>query len=242
MTNVNLYLVGGAVRDHIMGRLSHDFDFSVEADSYEDMKDWLLANDFEIFLETPKYVTIRARRKQPWSFADFNLSGQTFDFVLCRKDGTYSDGRRPDSVEIGTIYDDLARRDFTMNAVAINENGEFIDPHGGIEAIEEGTISCVGGTERLEEDPLRMLRAFRFNITLGFTLDKNVFYFISDHTPETMRNLMQKVAQDRIRDELTKAMAHDTHATIYGLAFFNELSEYIFKETDLWLLPTSKGR
>lgn len=239
---VNLYLVGGAVRDHIMGRLSHDFDFSVEADSYEAMKDWLLTNDFEIFLETPQHFTIRARRKLPWVFADFNLSGQTFDFVLARKDGAYSDGRRPDEVEIGTIFDDLARRDFTMNAIAINENGDIIDPHNGRADIVNGLIRCVGGTERLEEDPLRMLRAFRFGVTLRFSMVDTVFYFISDQTLDTMRGLMSKVAQDRIRDELTKAMAFDTYGTIHQLSAFPTLSRYIFKETDLWLLPTSKGR
>jgi len=242
MTNVHLYLVGGAVRDHIMGRLSHDFDFSVEAESYEAMKDWLLKNDFEIFLETPQYLTIRARRKLPWSFADFNLSGQTFDFVLCRKDGAYSDGRRPDSVEMGTIYDDLARRDFTMNAIAIDEKGNILDPHGGVKDIEKRIIRCVGSTDRLEEDPLRMLRAFRFAITLDFILDEDVFYFITQQVPLSIHNLMQKVAQDRIRDELTKAMAFDTFATIQALSNFPEMSNYIFNETDLWLLPTSKGR
>lgn len=239
---VKLYLVGGAVRDHIMGRLSHDFDFSVEADSYVAMKEWLLENDFEIFLETPQHLTIRARRKLPWSFADFNLSGQTFDFVLARKDGAYSDGRRPDSVEIGTIFDDLARRDFTMNAIAIDELGNIIDPHEGIFDIEEGTIRCVGDTTRLEEDPLRMIRAFRFAITLGFTLDSSIFYFMTGQTINSMHSLMQKVAQDRIRDELQKAMAFDTHKTILNLAVFTDLSEYIFNETDLWLLPTSKGK
>lgn len=238
---VNLYLVGGAVRDHIMGRLSHDFDFSVEAASYDAMKDWLLKNDFEIFLETPQHLTIRARRKLPWSFADFNLSGQTFDFVLARKDGAYSDGRRPDSVEVGTIFDDLARRDFTMNAIAIDEKGNILDPHDGTADIEEGTICCVGGTERLAEDPLRMMRALRFAVTLGFTIDDPIQDFML-HSQQVIYGLMEKVAQDRIRDELTKAMMADTISTMSYLAYFEMIAQYIFRETDLWLLPTSKGK
>lgn len=238
----HLYLVGGAIRDHVMGRLSHDFDFAVEAASYDTMKEWLLANEFEIFLETPQHFTIRARRKLPWIFADFNLSGQTFDFVLCRKEGPYSDGRRPDFVEPGNIFDDLARRDFTMNAIAIDEKGNILDPHEGIADIKEGTIRCVGGVERLEEDPLRMLRAFRFAVTLGFDIEYAIQVFMMDQTPSTMANLMQKVAQDRIRDELQKAMAHNTFAAIDYLIYFEEMSKHIFNETDLWLMPTSKGR
>lgn len=241
MTNVHLYMVGGAVRDHIMGRLSHDFDFSVEAESFEAMENWLVENDFEIFLRTPKHLTIRARRKLPWSFADFNLSGQTFDFVLCRKDGAYSDGRRPDTVEIGNIFDDLARRDFTMNAIAIDEKGNILDPHLGQADITQKIIRCVGGTERLEEDPLRMLRAFRFSIVLGFVMQEDVYDFLTLQSSTSMGALMQKVAQDRIRDELTKAMSFDTFETVRQLGWFDKISEYIFKETDLWLLPTSKG-
>lgn len=235
---INIFLVGGAVRDNLMGRLSHDFDFSVEADSYDAMKEWLFENNFEIFLETPQHFTIRARRLVPWAFAGFNLSGQTFDFVLCRKDGAYSDGRRPDTVEIGTLFDDLARRDFTVNAMALDADGNLIDPHNGLADLEAGTLRCVGGTERLDEDALRIFRAIRFTVVLGFTMDDDIL----DHIEGNLdKSVLARAHENRIREELTKAFSFDTLETLRQLDRFTELSEYIFKETDIRLLPTTKG-
>ncbi len=102
---VKIYLVGGSIRDQLLGLKSKDLDYAVEAGSYEEMRDYIKENG-KIFLETPEYLTIRAHLK----------NGEPADFVLCRKDGEYSDGRRPDKVTPGTLYDDLARRDFTVNA------------------------------------------------------------------------------------------------------------------------------
>jgi tRNA nucleotidyltransferase (CCA-adding enzyme) len=233
---VKLYLIGGAVRDHLMGKTPKDFDFSVVAESYDVMREWINENNFEIFLETPQYLTIRARRMEPWIFAGFDMSGMTFDFVLARQDGAYSDGRRPDEVTPGTIFDDLARRDFTMNAVAIDTNGSIIDPFGGQKDIAASVIRCVGGVERLHEDGLRMMRAIRFAVQLDFMLDGEIIEMMSD--PSSVDHIVN-VSTDRIRDELEKALRISTMETLYWLRNFHWLGWYIFEEAGLWLKPTS---
>jgi tRNA nucleotidyltransferase/poly(A) polymerase len=190
-------------------------------------------------LETPQYLTIRARRKDVWTFAGFNMTGRTFDFVLCRKDGAYSDGRRPDEVAAGTILDDLARRDFTMNAIAIDADGLIIDPHNGTADIGEKVIRCVGGVERLYEDGLRMMRALRFRVQLDFTFDDAIRYELNgSHNIKYLRS----VSADRIRDELEKALRIDTMETLGLLLDFLWIGTFIFEETGIWLKPTSKQK
>lgn len=242
MVDIKMYLVGGAVRDYFINDeiKPKDFDFSVEAESYDHMKTWLLESHFEIFLESPEYFTIRARRKDRWMFADFDLSNMTYDFVLCRKDGAYSDGRRPDTVEAGTIYDDLARRDFTMNAIAVDKDGKFIDPFNGLADISNGLICCVGGTDRLREDGLRMIRALRFYATLdGFDFDYDLAAFMRDW-PNT--KYLENIAVERIKDELHKAFSHNPMNAINSFTNYPHILNYILEETDIWLMPTLKNR
>ena len=159
---IKYYMVGGAVRDKILGidpKYIKDIDYSVEAPSYEAMKTELLKRGLEMFPIKEDYMTIRGK-----------LNGVAADFVLCRKDGHYSDGRRPDTVEIGTLYDDLARRDFTMNAIALDEDDNIIDPFDGRGDLHRGIIRCVGkATDRMREDSLRLIRAIRF---LDTTINK----------------------------------------------------------------------
>lgn len=239
LKDVSLYLVGGAVRDFIMNpdTMPKDFDFSVEADSYETMKSWLLENNFKIFKEDPDYYTIRAQKKEAWQFGHFTFYKQTYDFVLARKDAAYRDGRRPDSVSRGTIYDDLARRDFTMNAIAIDKDGNIIDPFDGVRDIESTTIRLVGGIERLYEDGLRILRALRFSVTLDFIFDVELERAIRDvDTVQYLKN----VSVERISDELFKAFSTDTSYTLKLLAMYPHIAEYVFEETSLWLTPTMK--
>ena len=130
---MKMYKVGGFVRDQILGVKSKDVDYAVEASSFYDMERCIFEMGGEIFLSTPQFFTIRAK-----------LNGEVADFVLCRKESQYSDGRHPDKVEVGTIYDDLARRDFTMNAIALCEDGTYIDPHNGIYDIVRCLIRWVG--------------------------------------------------------------------------------------------------
>lgn len=234
-----LYLVGGAVRDHLMGKEPKDWDFAVETGSFDEMRVWLSENDFEIFLETPQYLTIRARRKDPWAFAGFNMTGRTFDFVLCRKDGAYSDGRRPDEVTAGTIFDDLARRDFTMNAIAIDREGNLIDPFHGHQDIQTELIRCVGGIERLKEDGLRILRAIRFYVQTGFDMHGTIDDFLGSMG---CVDYLKPVSQDRIRDEVHKAFKHNTVWAVRTFSEYPYILDAVFEETGIWLEPTSKQK
>lgn len=226
-----IYLVGGAVRDRFLGVLSKDLDFSVEAESFDAMRDHLKSQGFKIFLETPQYLTIRARFPQGHA-----NSSMTADFVLCRKDGEYTDGRRPDEVVPGTIYDDLARRDFTVNAIALAEDGTLIDPHDGREDLRGRRLKAVGDPmDRITEDALRALRAIRFSITKDLWIDADLLHVLRSHR---IPPLLEKIAIERVREELVKAFRHDTVATLETLhEFSTDFRDAIFRD-GLWLKPT----
>jgi tRNA nucleotidyltransferase (CCA-adding enzyme) len=230
---ITMFKVGGCVRDEMLGLRSKDIDFAVEAPSFDAMHDRLVADGFELFLVTPEFFTIRARFPR-----DHDLFGRTTaDFVLCRRDGPSSDGRRPDFVEPGSILDDLARRDFTVNAIASNpETGEIIDPHDGIRDLNSMTLRAVGDAmTRFREDGLRALRAIRFVVTKDFRLDAELAAALRD--PETAR-LLGGVSTERIRDELHKAFAADTLGTLDILASLpTAFTDAIFRD-GLRLRPT----
>ena len=215
---MKFYKVGGCNRDFFMGLESKDIDFAVEAPSFQEMRGQLVSDGFQIFIENEEFLTIRA--KVPGGHP---LSKETnvADFVMCRKDGPSSDGRRPDFVEPGTILDDLARRDFTVNAIAQDvETGEFIDPFNGINDIEDRNLVFVGNPfTRIEEDGLRVLRAFRFEIT------KNLKPLASTDIASrsnTASKMLSSVSVERIREEINLMFNFDTIATINK---FNTLSE-----------------
>lgn len=239
--DLKIYLVGGAVREIVRGNPDKvkDWDFAIEAKDYDTMAAWIKYQGFEIFVETPQYMTIRARASKPFFFAGMDMSGRTFDFALCRTDGEYSDGRRPDTVEVATLESDLSRRDFTMNAMAMGTDGKIIDPFNGKDAIESKEIRLVGGVERLHEDPLRMLRAIRFSLQLDFYLDDEIWAFLGNGYNT---HLLKKVDENRIRDEITKCYKIDTYETIKVLQGLYHIEHFIFKETNIWLMPTVKGK
>ena len=228
--NIRIYRVGGIVRDALMGVKSKDLDFAVEAPSYEAMVEWIKTQG-EIYLESPQFWTVRA-----------HIKGKLpADFVLCRKDGQYTDGRRPDSVSVGTLFDDLSRRDFTMNAIAVNEvSGEVIDPFHGTEDIKNRIIRCVGNAyDRFFEDSLRLLRAIRFKIVKGFNLDSEVVKCL--HNSELANRLADNVSDERKREELHKCLSHDTPATLSLLSEFGLVSKAVFGSRKLWLMPTMRA-
>lgn len=225
---VKLYSVGGYVRDKLLGRISNDLDYAVEADSFEDMHNYIIANNFHIFLEKPEFFTIRAMSKK---------SKKTIDFTLCRTDGQYSDYRRPDKCEIGNIYQDLSRRDLTINAIAIDENGNIIDPYNGKEDIDNRIIRCVGNVrERITEDPLRILRALRFAVILGFTINDDLETLLHE---DSVVKLLKHISIERKIGELTKMFKYDTIKSIEILTKYNIVAKYTFIN-GLWMLPTNK--
>jgi tRNA nucleotidyltransferase/poly(A) polymerase len=227
---MKIFLVGGAVRDKVMGLKPNDFDYSVvvedtdltfSAGPFETMVANLELQGFRIFLKTPEHLTVRARF--PKGHKDEKL---TADFVLARKEGEYTDGRRPDSVEPGTLDDDLNRRDFTMNAIAEDEDGNFIDPHKGRLHINFEIIVAVGDPKvRMMEDSLRVLRALRFHVTLGFEIEDRLREVMRD--PEVI-DALKNVSDERKEAELNKMFKHDTLKTLQALETFHDIRDAIF--------------
>lgn len=222
------YKVGGWVRDKLLGVKSKDLDFSVEAESFDAMKQAILDRGGVIFLEKPEFATIRAK-----------VRGEACDYVLCRRDGYYSDGRRPDAVMAGTLMDDLARRDFTMNAMAEDEDGNLLDPFNGMRSLKDCVIHCVGvAAERFNEDSLRMLRAIRFAITKDMVVDGDIDFCLRN---ARLIAKLEAVSEERKREELLRCFKHNTVRTLDMLNEYHDLMLVCFgKGGNLWLKPTSE--
>lgn len=236
--SVTLYEVGGCVRDELLGIRSKDIDFTCEAGSYQEMREFLVSEGFDIFLENEAFLTIRARfPKHQWRFGDREMARMTCDFVLARQDGAYSDGRRPDEVTPGTIFDDLKRRDFTVNAIARASDGRLIDPHNGMFDLNRGVLRCVGSAaDRISEDALRALRAIRFRITKGLNWDMELAQIMND---DSLARLLSTVSQERIREELFKAFKASTPQALWILT--HDVSPAVIPSLfrdGLWLRPT----
>jgi tRNA nucleotidyltransferase (CCA-adding enzyme) len=228
------YLVGGAVRDEILGVRSKDLDYTVVLDESDNVLDdpfvymsqALIKEGFKVFTETPEFLTVRAKFPN-----DSENKGQTADFVLARKEGIYTDGRRPDKVEIGTLEDDLRRRDFTMNAIAKDADGNYIDPFNGRGDIARRLIRAVGDPlERLTEDALRAVRAVRFAVTKGFDIEASLWDALQD--PVVLDLLVNKISDERIGaaqdGELSKMFRFDTVASLNLLSRMPLLTEAVF--------------
>jgi tRNA nucleotidyltransferase/poly(A) polymerase len=241
---MELYEVGGCIRDEIMGVKSKDIDFSVVLDPsdldgrmtpFNIMSLRLEEMGFDIKQEKPEYLTIRA------IFPKGHKYKGGADFVLARKEADYTDGRRPDTVIPGTLQDDLARRDFTMNAIAKAADGTLIDPFGGQEDIRNGIIRCVGNPfdRILKEDPLRGLRAMRFSITKAFEIDQQILGVLkSRHFAE---QIVKTTKAERVREELEKMFAANTLDTVMLLTELGLVGTLFNNQTGIRLMPTMKG-
>jgi tRNA nucleotidyltransferase/poly(A) polymerase len=236
--------VGGAVRDKFLGVDSKDVDFVAipinpkmfaNADeAFATLVNVLKVDGFEVFLETPEFFTVRA---QVPTWHPVAKRSKVADFVLARKDGPSSDGRRPDFVLPGTLMDDLQRRDFTVNAMAIL-NGELVDPFGGREDLENNLLRFVGNpTDRIFEDGLRVMRALRFSVTKGFDIHVDTWDAVnSDFAAE----MLMKVSIERIWEELEKMFLANTQWSLELLNDINqEVQNAIFRD-GLRLMPTLK--
>lgn len=188
-----IYLVGGAVRDMLMGKKIHDWDLATNALPQE-VTAIIKKAGGKVVPTGIKHGTVTIFYK--------NASAEVTTF---RTEADYSDGRRPDSVSYAaTIEEDLSRRDFTMNAIALRlPKGEIVDPFCGEKDIKKGIIRCVGNAaERFGEDGLRPLRAVRFAAQLGFQVEQNTLAAIPDALP-----VCAKVSKERVRDEIDKILA-----------------------------------
>lgn len=237
------YEVGGKVRDEILGLKSKDVDYVavpsdgllIDVSSAHDMFDiletYLKEEGFEIFLSTPDCFTIRAKFPK-----DHKYSGVA-DFVMARKEIGYIPNTRTPIIVPGTLKDDLERRDFTVNAMAKDENGKIIDLFDGM--IDLGRMVLVTPLptqQTFDDDPLRILRAIRFAITKGFSL-KTLDYYINNYD---YKNKMGVVSTDRIREELHKCFKHDTMGTLDMLNDYPTLKRHIFENKLMWLKPTNE--
>jgi tRNA nucleotidyltransferase (CCA-adding enzyme) len=181
------WIVGGCVRDLVLDRMPSDWDICTDAKPDELMKIFPMAIPTGLQHGT---VTVVVRKAH-------------YEITTLRGEGTYSDGRRPDSVHfVDDIVLDLARRDFTINAMALSGEGVLLDPFGGRQDLSARLIRAVGvASERFSEDGLRVLRAARFASQLDFDLEASTHSAIS----QTLATY-KKVSAERVRDEWMKTM------------------------------------
>ena len=202
------YLVGGCVRDAIMGITPQDWDICTSALPDEVM---------DIFPDSSptglKHGTVTVK-----------VGSKSCEVTTFRTEGDYRDHRRPDSVTfVSDLISDLGRRDFTMNAIALSADGMVSDPYDGITDIENGVIRCVGyPTLRFDEDALRMFRALRFSARLGFEIEPNTLDAIKQKA-----ELCNALAPERVRDELEKILLTTRPETLGVAIKFGLLRRYI---------------
>ena len=230
------YLVGGAVRDEILGLSNKDLDYVFV---FEDLNENQTAEECfnemyqniqergEIFLSTPSCYTIRYKDRE---------TKEVKDVVMARKEIGYIPGTRTPIVKPGTLYDDLERRDATLNALAKDEDGTIIDYFGGLEDLTNRVLRTpLEPIKTFDDDALRIIRFIRFSITKGFSIPNDITNVIRNYDYESK---MGVVSTERIREELFKCFKFNTLKTLHELNRFPDLRDYIFKNNLLWLKPT----
>ena len=196
------YIVGGYVRDYLLGIESGDIDICTNArvkellDIFSDIS--VTSNEYG----SVKIVTNKLR----------------VDINTYRRDLRYNGDRRKVEIEyVDNLIDDINRRDFTMNRLCIIKDKNIIDLLGGTEDIKNQVIRCVGNIEdRINEDPLRMLRAVRFSTTLGFTIEEELYEKLKEYA-----YLIVQLSQERIKEELTKILVSKN--ALIGLEMLRDL-------------------
>lgn len=203
------YVVGGCVRDSLLGRQPEDWDITTSAKP-EQVK--------EIFNRTVdtgiQHGTVTVL-----------IDHEGYEVTTYRIDGEYEDGRHPKSVEFtGNLLEDLKRRDFTINAMAYSDREGLVDAFDGVKDLEGRVIRCVGNPlDRFTEDALRILRAIRFSAQLGFDMEAETRAAISVIAPN-----MAKVSKERIQVELTKLLLSDHPGRLKDV-YENGIGPYISK-------------
>ena len=245
---MNIFEVGGCVRDEILGVKSKDIDFTVVLDNtdqsvdegWDQMVSFLKEEGYQIFLETKDCFTVRA--KFPVGHVN---EGLVADFVMARKEVGYVLGTRKPILELGTLYDDLIRRDFTVNALAKDMDGNIIDHFDGVEHLKKGLlVTPLNPMKTMMDDPLRILRALRFSLTKDLEVHTDIMESMKQ--PDILDKLKKTVSQERIREEITKMMMCDTIKTIKLLVdidrdYIKGFLDIVFKDT-MWLKPTTEKK
>jgi tRNA nucleotidyltransferase (CCA-adding enzyme) len=231
------YFVGGSVRDYLLGKQISDVDIATSA-TPEEVKQ-LFPKTVDIGIEHGTVLVLYQKK--------------SYEITTFRTEGEYLDYRRPTEVSfIRNLNDDLKRRDFTMNAIAMDRNGTLIDPFNGQLAIKEKIIRTVGpAKDRFEEDALRMMRAVRFVSQLTFQIEAETLQALSAHLP-----LLENIAVERKKVEFEKLLTGknrkgaikvliDTHLLSYlpGLANQEQSMEQLLKldcecldKSEMWAL------
>lgn len=186
------YLVGGCVRDIVIGnKQPNDFDIVTDCD-LDALKVILSDNGWSIKEAGMNFLVLIASKNK-----------EMFEVAIFRKDGTYTDGRRPDSVEIGDIHTDCDRRDITINALYLDPfTWDIKDPSGkGLRDIQDKIIRMNGNpNKRIEEDKLRIMRVYRFSNQLGFEIEKKTAKACRVH----FNDMIKQVSGERIKNEVEK--------------------------------------
>jgi len=206
--------VGGCIRDTLLGRPPGDWDVATDACPADVIKLFRKAR-VTVIPTGVRHGTVTVVR-----------DGRNYEITSYRIDGEYTDGRRPDGVTFTPdLALDLARRDFTINAMAYNETRGLVDLFGGQADLAAKVIRCVGSAEeRLAEDYLRMLRAYRFAAALGFAIDGDIIT-----AAEKYKEKLSGISAERIRAELDKTLANGRYDGI--CAFLDAFAQIILPET-----------
>lgn len=206
------YVVGGCVRDSVLGRKPEDWDITTSAKPQQ------------VKALFPRTIDTGIRH----GTVTVMLDKEGFEVTTYRIDGKYEDSRHPKEVTFTpNLVEDLKRRDFTINAMAYNEEAGLVDIFGGMEDIKRKIIRCVGAAkERFSEDALRMMRAIRFSAQLGYTIEENTLKAISALAPN-----LRQISAERIQVELTKLLI-SAHPDYLRTAFDTGVTKIILPEFD----------
>ena len=202
------YFVGGSVRDYILGRPINDVDIATSATPLEVKA--IFPKTADVGIEHGTILVI--------------MKTGTYEITTFRTESGYTDYRRPDSVKfVRSLTEDLQRRDFTMNAIAMDKVGEIIDPYNGQHDLLQKTITTVGNPhDRFSEDGLRMMRALRFVSQLDFHLNQETFNSLKKNGP-----ILREIAVERILVEFEKLLAGDNRIKALNLLLESGLYQYL---------------
>lgn len=216
--NLEAYVIGGFVRDLILGRPSKDIDIVV------------IGNGLDLAEKAGKNLRVKkVSYFKNFGTAQFLYKDLDVEFVGARKESYRRDSRKP-IVEDGTLQDDQNRRDFTINALALSLHadnfGELIDPFGGLKDLEEGIIQTpLEPSKTYSDDPLRMMRAVRFAAQLDFKIERESLEAISENADR-----LEIISRERIMDELNKIILCDKPSRGFKLLFATKLLHQFFLE------------
>ena len=213
------YAVGGCVRDSLLGQTPHDWDLCTSATPEQVLE---LFGEAHCIPTGLQHGTVTVKH-----------GGELYEITTFRTEGAYSDGRHPDHVAfVPDVKEDLARRDFTINAMAYNAEEGLIDPFGGQSDLAVGIVRAVGEPQRrFEEDALRILRLYRFAARFGFAIDP-----ATGQAARALCRHLDCVSEERIAEELSRLLA----APAPGAYLEAEVLAVIFPELDVAELPESR--